>query len=450
MSGLKGTSKELQEISLVALMNDAFILARCCDVINENFYVDPSYKLIFKGLKNYYKKYMVVPSSDEFVVCLKDIYTEEYGDLSEIVEVSKKLYNTKAASDDFLTEKVIEFIRRNKAERAINKTLDYIQGGEIDLDQVSCDLSDAMFLNFSKSKPYNLSDISSIKTVKEKALGSTDNPIIVKFFIDKINQIMQYKGLIPGTLNMVTAPPGRGKTTMMINQGVSSAKQGFNVLHVFLGDMSEFDGLVRYTSCIAGTPTSDLVDFTPEELGKFIAKWNMSGVFSKVEVISYAADELTASQLIEEITTFQRTNRKHYDVIIVDYDENISKADDNIYESGGQIYNKLALFSVTNKSVIFVASQPKTEYWKQEIIPLEAASESSKKQKIIDLMITLGKPSKSSSVGTIHIAKNRRGEDGKIYRIKISGSNARMTHISEDDYLKIKSSENYNNSNNED
>lgn len=447
-STIHGTSKELQEISLVALIKDTFLLAKCCDIINESFYENPSYKLIFKGLKTYYKKYMVVPSEDEFIVYLKDIYTEDYGDIDEIVEVTKKLYSTKVSSEDFVTEKVINFIRRNNAEKVLNKTIKYMENGEIDLDSISSDLKDALFLNFSKSKPYNLSDINSIKEVKEDALGSSDNPIIVKFFIEKVNQIMQYKGLTPGTLNMVTAPPGRGKTTMLINQGVYSAKQNFNVLHVFLGDMSNYDGLVRYASCITGTPTSNLVDLAPEELGEFIKKWNMTGIFSYLDVISYAADELTANQLIEEITTFQRSYRKHYDVIIVDYDENISKADDNIYESGGQIYNRLALFAVINKSVVFVASQPKTEFWKQEIIPLEAASESSKKQKIIDLMITLGKPSKSSSVGTVHIAKNRRGEDGKVYRIKINGSNARMEHISEDEYLRVKSSENYNNSNN--
>ena len=112
-----------------------------------------------------------------------------------------------------------------------------------------------------------------------------------------------------------------------------------------------------------------------------------------------------------------------------------------MYEAGGQLYNKMALFAVLNKSAIFILSQPKTEFWKQEVIPLESASESSKKQKIIDLMLTMGKPSKSSSIGTLFIAKNRRGEDSKVIRLKIDGSNARMSHISEDEYIAIKNKE---------
>ena len=107
-----------------------------------------------------------------------------------------------------------------------------------------------------------------------------------------------------------------------------------------------------------------------------------------------------------------------------------------MYKSGGQIYNKLALFAVTNKTVVFILAQPRKEFWDREIIPLEAASESSKKQKIIDFMITLGKPTKNATVGTLFIAKNRRGEDSKEFRISIDGATARMTHIYEEEYIR--------------
>jgi len=129
-------------------------------------------------------------------------------------------------------------------------------------------------------------------------------------------------------------------------------------------------------------------------------------------------------------------------MIIIDYDENISKDDeDNIYESGGLIYNKMGMFAVENHSVVFIVSQPKPGYWNQEIIPLEAAAESSKKQKIIDTMITMGKPFRSSSVGSLFIAKNRRGEVGSIIRIKMNGANTRIEAITQREYDEIKSRE---------
>ena len=35
-----------------------------------------------------------------------------------------------------------------------------------------------------------------------------------------------------------------GKTMYLINEGVNAAKQGFDVLHVFIGDMKEYDGFL--------------------------------------------------------------------------------------------------------------------------------------------------------------------------------------------------------------
>ena len=102
------------------------------------------------------------------------------------------------------------------------------------------------------------------------------------------------------------------------------------------------------------------------------------------------------------------------------------------------------MFAVANKSVVFIVAQPKTTYWSNEIIPLEAAAESSKKQKIIDLMITMGKPSRSSSVGSIFIAKNRRGEVGNTFRVKIDGSTTKIEHISQEEYNFIKAEEEKN------
>ena len=170
----------------------------------------------------------------------------------------------------------------------------------------------------------------------------------------------------------------------------------------------------------------------------------MSGILSHISIASYAADELTPNQLVEEIQSVQKDNRTHYHVIIIDYDENFAKDNSSMYESGGSVYNRIALFSVINKSVVFIAAQPKPEFWNKEVIPLEAAAESSKKQKIIDLILTIGSPAKNSAIGTLNIAKNRRGEDCKLVRINKNGSNAKVKAITEDEYVKLKNDEKFN------
>lgn len=443
---MKGSSKELQEVSIVALINDPYLLSKCITEIKESYFIDNSFKLIYRCLKNYYEKYMVLPTQNEMQMLIRDSFSEEFGSIDDVISTSDRIYQQGISSEDFSYEKVTDFIRRNKIEASLNKVVKYMEDDNIDLDQVATDLRDSIYLNFTRTPIMNLADVSSIREVREDALGSDSNPVIVKFFIDAVNSAMQYGGLIPGTLNMVTAPPGRGKTTLLINQGVSTSVQGYKILHIFLGDMSRYDGLIRYLSCFTKVDSKRLIGLSDEDLAKFIRKHNMAGYLSNIDIAAYAADQLTANQLVEEITNIQKDRKTHYNVIIIDYDENIAEEADNMYKSGGQIYNKMALFAVMNKSVVFIASQPKTEYWKQEIIPLEAASESSKKQKIIDLMITLGKPFKNSECGTLYIAKNRRGEDSKVIRLRIEGNNAVMTHIDEAEYGRMKQEYRENNS----
>lgn len=442
---MKGASNELQQITLIALINDQYILGKTIDDIQDYYFSNISYRIIYKCLKEYYNKYRVIPTLNEISVSVSDECSRsESLQFDDVKNILTELYETKISSEDFIYEKVIDFIKRNRIEGTINKVVSYIQDGEIDLDKIGKDLTDDLSISLTANRDttYNLSDITQIDKIKTQALGDAENPMLIPFFIKAVNDKMQYKALPPGTLNMVSASPGCGKTTLMINQGMYVAQQGFKVLHIFLGDMSLYDGFLRYLSNLSGIDTNKLVNFSTKELESLVKKYNMSGVLSNIYLSSYAQCELTATQVIEEIIRLQKELRTHFDLIIIDYDENIAKDDeDNIYESGGLIYNKMGLFAVTNRSVVFIVAQPKQAYWSQEIIPLEATAESSKKQKIIDTMITMGKPSRSSKVGSLFIAKNRRGEVGDTFKIKINGANSRIEHISLADYNKIRAEE---------
>lgn len=447
---MKGTSKELQEISLIGFIKDPYLLGKCITVLKDSFYENPEFRIIFTCLKSYYNKFTAVPSQKELSLLIVDTCdklsngTEELNKESILTTLDNIYKNAdKISSDGFIYDQVAEFIRRNNIEESLGKIMDYMKGGDIDLNSVANDLASDISVSLSSRQNhlYNLSDVESIKDVREEALGDINNPMLIKFFIEAVNKRLQYKALTPGTLNMVSAAPGTGKTTLMINQGMYAAQQGFKVLHVFLGDMSNYDGLLRYLSNLTGVPTSKLVDLSVTDLEKFVTKNNMTGVLSNIYIASYAQGELTSTQLIDEITEMQANTHVHFDMIIIDYDENISKDDESIYESGGLIYNKLGLFAVVNKSVVFIVSQPKQQYWSDEIIPLEAAAESSKKQKIIDTMFTLGKSSRKSSVGSFFIAKNRRGETGSIMRVRIDGSNTRIEHITEREFNETRKSE---------
>lgn len=232
-----------------------------------------------------------------------------------------------------------------------------------------------------------------------------------------------------------------GKTMFMINEGASAAKQGFKVLHIFLGDMKEYDGFIRYTSNLSGVPQDDIVAMSVKDQIELVKKTNLTGYYNNIYMVAHAAGEITAEEMIQEIKIIQNENNVHFDMILVDYADNLVPESTMMYESGGEIYNKLSALGFNNKSIILVGSQPKPFYWGEEIIPKEGAAESSKKQHVIDLMITMNRSSKQSAYGSIFLPKVRRGKECVLIRMKFEYEKAALRSIPETEYLAGKNSE---------
>lgn len=162
-------------------------------------------------------------------------------------------------------------------------------------------------------------------------------------------------------------------------------------------------------------------------------------IANNIDVNVYAVGDMSMDALRQAIYNWQESRKKHYDVIIIDYDSNLKQPADNMYESGGIIYDQAKNLAQVNKSVVFMASQPNKAYWKNEMIPLEACSESSKKQMIIDLLITVGRPEGcNTGIRKIFIPKNRRGKENEILHAKMNGETGFMYEISQDDYNTLK------------
>lgn len=232
-----------------------------------------------------------------------------------------------------------------------------------------------------------------------------------------------------------------GKTSYLVNEGAYAALQGFNTLHVFLGDMIQYDGFVRYISCISGELQDNIIDMSAEEQQELVEKVNedFNDTLRRISVLSYGSGEIAVDQLIENINKEQERLGVVFDDIIIDYADNFLKDNTALYSEGGYIYDRLALYGRVNHSVIMVASQPKIQYWRDEVIPLEGASESSKKQHIVDLLMTFNLVNRNAKIGTFFVPKVRRGISGKLIRVKTEWERCRIVEISEQDYTNLKS-----------
>lgn len=432
-------STELQEVSLSVLVKDANLMSKLNEHLEESFFTTIQYKLIFRALKYYYAKYTKTPSIQELLVIIIEMYDEKYGDLAEVKDMASKLYNSPQYDKEFITERLTTFVRRNMIEGTFKSLLPKIQNGEtVAIDDIGAQLADNLSIEITTNESFTLADTSKLAQVREESVGTVDSPTIIKSCVDGINSCLTFKGYKYGDFVLFCSSPGSGKTMFMVNELCYGALQGFNVLHLFLGDMTKYDAVIRYTSRLSGVDQDSIVAMSVEEQANLIKQCNYQGTFSRIEIASYAADELTVDQMINEVYRIQRERGVHYDMIAVDYPDNLRTDGSNLYKEGGDTFNRLSMLARNNRSVVIAGSQPKIGYWSEEIIPKEAAAESSKKQHVVDMMITAGKPFKDSTYITYNLAKVRRGVEGRLIRIKSEFEKAYLSQCTEAEYLTYK------------
>lgn len=183
-----------------------------------------------------------------------------------------------------------------------------------------------------------------------------------------------------------------------------------------------------------------MAQFSEEELYKLLSTdEKFMKIARNVDIYKYASSEITMDALKEEIYTQQKQKGIHYDVIIVDYDGNLKQPADSMYESGGIIYDQAKNLAQVNHSVVFMASQPKQSFWRNELIPIEACAESSKKQMVMDMLITIGRPEGvNTGIRKIYVPKNRRGKENEIFHARLNGETGFMYEIFQDEYDTLK------------
>ncbi len=258
---------------------------------------------------------------------------------------------------------------------------------------------------------------------------------VIKSVFPMINALSTYGGYLPSQLWMIAARTGVGKTFWMINEAASLAKQGYRVAHMALGDMSHFDLFVRYAACITEINQADIASH--ENIRQFVEEHpELQAVLNNIRVRSYPAEQYDIYEIIARADDLLR--KWPYDAIILDYDSNIrSEFSESLYVAGGGNYNTFKGFLDRRKILGFIGSQTKIAYWQHEVPPMEAAAESSRKQHAVDGQINLGVNPKCAAVGSMNLAKQRRGAMNKICRVRFDFHYARIVPIDPSEYQQI-------------
>lgn len=216
-----------------------------------------------------------------------------------------------------------------------------------------------------------------------------------------INRASCIGGYPTGQIIAVTSPPGGGKTLFMMKEASHMARNGHKVVYIALADMNIFDFYVRMYSMDKHVP------FENSTTTNFGQAYEYGASFGKsVAIIIEAAGVLTMDEVVDYILQ----NIPDAEAVFADYDSQflIENQKGNMYDDAVQPYiaaSRLKKAGITT----FIGCQPKHHLIGVDYIDMSGLGESSKKQQVIDFMISIGSNDETlCPCGYIAMPKARR------------------------------------------
>ena len=261
--------------------------------------------------------------------------------------------------------------------------------------------------NYMTSRTFDKLDINSII--------AAESPKGIKSTFDFINNSFQPECCYPNHgLVCMSAPPGSGKSLFAMNEALGFAKQGFKVLYICLGDMSEKDFIIRMAAMHTGLPFWEIkkdLNRAYEELKKSLG--------DNLELVIAPSNVISCDDIIEYVK-----NHNYLDVIMIDYDSNVKTnvMTDSLYLTYREMYSRLSELTIDMKKLVFILAQPMKASWSLPIIDITDVGESAGKIHACDLGLSRGRePENLNGLGTFFIFKNRSGNERVIdYSIRLN------------------------------
>lgn len=405
----------MNDILLAAFLREQQFYAQYSSVVEDSMFDSSSHKICINVYLNYIKKYSTMPSEEEMLADLGN-YCQHYGmdgavkqqAIETLIRCYKINYSIDYARDNF-----IKFATTNKLTTAVINAAKMIKNkgenlSESDYERIHEDIERAITIKSRDTEGVLFSDVADDPVKFIQTQNRYDKSMVVKTGIPSLDNAHLAGGPLPGEMYVVSAPPGRGKSTLLVNIGASAMVQGKDVVHIFVGDNTEADGVLRYCARLTGVALSQIM-LNSEIYLKSWSHLKQNFKLGNLIIGAYPIDGPSMSDIRSFITKNMIRKNVQPAVVIIDYIDNCRRNDSmNSYEAVGLLYKQMKNLCEELKLVGWTASQPKIDTWDSgESAGLSSLAESSQKQHIIDGMLTMTKHDDLRY--SMYVPKMRRG-----------------------------------------
>ena len=412
LKSLQQYGKAFQLKVLGSLLTDKKFLLNVRDVLYPDYFDADSHKWIISQIIEYFDQYHTIVTMDVLKVELHKVENEVLQ-----VALKEELRNSYAASQDdldYIQEEFTNFCKNQEMKNAILNSADLLKLGDFDGIRNLVEKAIKAGMDKNIGHEYN-KDVETRYRVDYRPTIPTPWPIL--------NEGIQ-GGFGPGDLGIIFGSPGGGKSWTMVAIAAHAVQLGHKVNYYTLELGEDYVG--KRFDCYFTGYSIDEINKHRKDVQTYVD--NLKG---KLIVKEYPPKGASISTIKAHVQKCIDMEHKP-DMIIIDYvdylrapskskySERKDEIDDNFIATKG--------LAKDLKIPILTPSQVNRMGARDSIIEGDKAAGSYDKMMVADVCLSLSRMKEDKVLGTgrIHVMKNRYGQDGMTYNIKMDTNNGHI------------------------
>lgn len=414
-------SFEFQRKILAFLVRDLqFLTMYGYDIVQPRYFDSFYHQFICKSIIRFFRKYGRTPDKEGLEAILVDSgKTSRMDDeaIQNILDEVYQMYTMDLENMDFIGDKLLKFIRRQNLTRGLNQIGELLDSDE-DLDSAVSIMQKAVTVGHSVDLGLNVgNDYTKLKGLYQKEYGLQN---IIKSPIEDLNRALG-GGFYKKFLYVVTAPPGRGKTTFMAWLAAYMMRKGFGVYY-YTFEVPEIEILFKVVSSITGITHDTLLDSSEEQFKEYLSR--MAPFAKQMQIKKYAGKSISVHGLRSHASRAKTVEGVTPGIIFVDYADYLLSTlgtKDNSYFEGGDVYQDLLNLAEEYNCPVITASQPKVDAWSKHTIEEGDLAESSKKAQLARGIISMNQTQEEhdNNYMRLYTAKMSKGMANKTIKVQV-------------------------------
>jgi len=412
LKSLQQYGKGFQLKVLGSLLTDKKFLLNVRDVLTDNYFDADSHKWIVNQIINYFDKYHTTVTMDVLKVELQKVENEVLQ-----VALKEELRNSYQATQDdleYVQEEFTNFCKNQEMKSAILDSADLLKEGNF--DGIRNLVEKAMKAGMDKNigHEYN-KDVESRYRVDYRPTIPSPWPVL--------NDGIQ-GGFGPGDLAIVFGNPGGGKSWTMVAIAAHAVMLGHKV-NFYTLELGE-DYVGKRFDCYFTGYSIDEVNKHRKDVQKYVD--NLKG---RLIVKEYAPKSASVSTIKSHIQKCIDMDHKP-DLVIIDYVDYLrAPSRGKSFERKDEIDDVFIATKGLAKDMkipILTPSQVNRMGAKDSVIEGDKAAGSYDKMMVADICLSLSRQKEDKVLGTgrVHVMKNRYGQDGMTYDVKMDTNNGHI------------------------